>query len=326
MFSREQLITTLKNVGLYNSASQICHIAQLILRQPKRLKNRLFPGTIILLYHRVINLKTDPQLLAVSPEHFYEHMKCLKNNYNIISLDDLKRAMNSGKLPKKSVVITFDDGYADNIYNAKPILEEFNIPATVFITTGMTGTKKEFWWDELEHLMLLSESLPESLTLTINDKIHSWKMESLSSSNSFDPEKYRQWNVTMNYSPTPRHQAYRELCSLLRPMYHSTQQKVLNELTEWSELDENFRLDYRALSADEILALTEDGLIEVGGHTQTHAMLASLSYQNQKKEIEENKKCLEVTARSDLFWLPRFLVRDWDGEEFAMRIRGFFNG
>jgi len=101
---REQLITTLKNVRLYYIASQIYHIAQLISRHLKRLKNRLFPGTIILLYHRVINLKTDPQLLAVSPEHFYEHMKYLKNNYSIISLDDLKRAMNSGKIPKKSIV------------------------------------------------------------------------------------------------------------------------------------------------------------------------------------------------------------------------------
>ena len=51
-------------------------------------------------------------------------------------------------------MVTFDDGYADNLWNAKPLLERYDVPAAVFVTTGYAGQDREFWWDELETLLL----------------------------------------------------------------------------------------------------------------------------------------------------------------------------
>ena len=48
------------------------------------------------------------------------------------------------------MVITFDDGYRDNLLVAKPLLEQHGLPATVFVTTGYVGPGRDFWWDELE--------------------------------------------------------------------------------------------------------------------------------------------------------------------------------
>lgn len=226
---RESLTSLLKNVRLYNSASRIYHIAQLILRDLKRLKNKLFPRTIILLYHRVIDLKTDPQLLAVSPEHFYEHMKYLKDNYNIISLEDLKRAMDSGKIPKKSIVITFDDGYADNYLNAKPVLEQLQIPATIFVTSDYIGSTRELWWDDLERIFLLNDT-PKELSIKIRDKEYSWKITDKNSKMS----------------------VYYDMHKLLKPLPAQESNKIVDYLREWASVQVQCRPHYSGMSAEQI--------------------------------------------------------------------------
>lgn len=114
----------------------------------KILKSHFFPKTTILLYHRIADVQDDPHLLSVKPKNFKKHINYLKNNYQIISLDFLVKNLEKDKVPKKSVVITFDDGYADNYYHALPALEEFNVPATIFITSGKIADKKPFYWDK----------------------------------------------------------------------------------------------------------------------------------------------------------------------------------
>ena len=102
----------------------------------------------VLFYHRVNKLTLDVWNLAITPRRFEEHVLFLKNNYRILPFDGEWH-----RTEKRSVVITFDDGYADFYEYAFPILEKHQVPATVFISTGNIDTDREFWWDELENIV-----------------------------------------------------------------------------------------------------------------------------------------------------------------------------
>ena len=104
-------------------------------------KNSKIP---ILMYHSISYEKGNT--LRIPKETFREQMKYLKdNNYTTLTLDDLYSYMKANKsLPKKSIVITFDDGYNDNFTNAYPILKEFNLKATVFVITNTIDKNKNY--------------------------------------------------------------------------------------------------------------------------------------------------------------------------------------
>jgi len=111
------------------------------------------PGdAVVLAYHRIATPESDPWRLAVSPEWFEEHVAALREHFRPISLEALADALVDGAVPRRSVVITFDDGYRDNLIAAKPVLERYGVPATVFVVTAYTEAGREFWWDELERL------------------------------------------------------------------------------------------------------------------------------------------------------------------------------
>jgi peptidoglycan/xylan/chitin deacetylase (PgdA/CDA1 family) len=114
----------------------------------KRARNSSQPTARILIYHRIADVKDDPHRLCVSPSNFQEQMRYLKENFNIIPLVKLVQDIRNKKIQNNSMVITFDDGYVDNLHNALPVLEKFNIPATIFLTSDYIGLDKPFYWDE----------------------------------------------------------------------------------------------------------------------------------------------------------------------------------
>lgn len=333
-------------------------------RLARKARLKIQPKAHILAYHRVADLNSDPQLLSVAPRHFAEHLQHVSENYHPVSLVELGRALIERRIPRHAIVITFDDGYADNFWNARPLLEKYNVPATVFVTTGYVGEDREFWCDELGKLLLLPEKLPESLELSINGEFYKWSLHEAGKTGDQD----RKWNVTMKISPSPRLEAYKDIHRLLRPLEDEEQQKILAELAIWAGISRNARPGYQALNPSELIKLMDNGLIEIGSHTITHPVLSALSPDKQRTEIFQSKRYLEeilgcpvssfsypyggkwdagedtievvreagyrlacanfaapVTRNSDPYWLPRFLVRDWNGDEFAKRLRRFFS-
>lgn len=91
----------------------------------------------VLMYHHV---SPQPGLVTCSPENFRAQMEWLaRNGWNTLSTAAFAESLASGVFPKKSVLITFDDGYLDNWVYAHPVLREFGLQATIFLITGWIG-------------------------------------------------------------------------------------------------------------------------------------------------------------------------------------------
>ena len=172
-------------------------------RAARRVRSLVSPGALILLYHRVTKLESDPQLLAVSPRHFDEHMDVMRRLATPTALRDLLEACRSGTLPKRAVVVTFDDGYADNLREAKPMLERHGVPATVFVSTGLLGQRRESYWDELDRLLLQPGVLPDKLELDISGRRYLRDLNSDAEYTVDAWERHRGWNVLEPGEPAP---------------------------------------------------------------------------------------------------------------------------
>jgi peptidoglycan/xylan/chitin deacetylase (PgdA/CDA1 family) len=90
---------------------------------------------VILMYHRVAEPLCDPWGLAVSPIHFEQQMRVLRAHRTPLPMSEFVQRLCLGTLPDRAVGITFDDGYIDNLLNAKSILRRYEIPATFFLVT-----------------------------------------------------------------------------------------------------------------------------------------------------------------------------------------------
>ncbi len=105
----------------------------------------------ILAYHQVGDID---DLYSIPTSQFEEQMAYLASNgYHTISLDDLFNFYDGqGKLPDKPVIITFDDGYEDNYLTALPILEKYNMSATVFIVPNLIATQDYLSWQQVTEM------------------------------------------------------------------------------------------------------------------------------------------------------------------------------
>ena len=112
-------------------------------------------GLIVLMYHHIYKYDTTCDLakeLYIEPETFSKQMDfLLKHKYTPITLEELSKSYKDGyfKLPKKAVLITFDDGWIDNYTNAFRILKEKNIKANIFVSCNYIEQKNCMSWNQL---------------------------------------------------------------------------------------------------------------------------------------------------------------------------------
>lgn len=112
------------------------------------------PSVSILMYHHVS--ESTPRSTSVSPDELRAHLQYLTDNgFTVIDIRDAIAGVNGEtELPEKAVVLTFDDAY-ENIFSAgRPILNEFDVPWTLFVTTDPIGENpgRYMSWDQLRTL------------------------------------------------------------------------------------------------------------------------------------------------------------------------------
>lgn len=138
----------LKKIGIYDFAyNRSFSLLNIWYKYTNIIKRKIYKTAVILTYHRIDDVLNDPHLLCVTPQNFEKHLQFLKANYEVVSLSELHSRLEKKQLTGREAAITLDDGYLDNYTNALPLLEKYNLPATIFITTGFLGEKANLDWD-----------------------------------------------------------------------------------------------------------------------------------------------------------------------------------
>jgi peptidoglycan/xylan/chitin deacetylase (PgdA/CDA1 family) len=259
---------------------------------------------LVLMYHRISEKLPDPWRLNVIPEHFAEHLQVLKKIGVPMQLQQVATLIEKkGRPPKQWFAITIDDGYDDNLKKANPILEYYDFPSTIFLTASTIDEKKEFWWDELERILLQPGILPKHLLLNILGKEYKWDLGEWAEYEQADFHKNLNWYVSSNNSPSTRHQLYTSLHKLINPLPKGHRQEILSYLNNWSGGLTNSQPIFMPLNSDEIIQLSKSKLIDIGSHTMNHTNLSRVSFEIQKNEIEGSKKKIESLIGKRIFSL-----------------------
>ena len=261
----------------------------------RQLKNSILPDAIILMYHSVTKIDSDPWSLTVTPQNFAEQLNIIRKQAYTLTLQQLVKRLNEGKTVRRTIVITFDDGYANNLNNVKPLLEKHDTPATVFVVTKCIDQKHEFWWDKLDRLLLQTYSLPKLLEFKIQNKNYKWKLEEemhYSEKNHQDDEYYYIGKKSKQNFPN-RLNIYHSLYQLMKHLTDNERDDLLKELYKWANVEYFNQHKLRSLSGEEIVTLAEGGLIEIGSHTISHPFLSELAIELQRDEIRNSKARLE---------------------------------
>jgi peptidoglycan/xylan/chitin deacetylase (PgdA/CDA1 family) len=243
---------------------------------------RVLPGSLVLLYHRVALSERDPWRLCTSPRHFAEHLEVLRGR--VCRLAELPETGASGR-----VAISFDDGYADALLAARPLLEKVAAPATVFVTTGGPQDGRPFWWDELEDLLAPSRALPQRLALCIRGSVHRFELG----------------------GPDARERLSLALHRLLGALEGEERREPLEALRAWAGAEASVAACSRALDREELGRLAAGDLVEIGAHTVSHPRLPELAFAAQEREIRGSHDFLAelLGRRPTSFAYPHGLQR-----------------
>lgn len=240
--------------------------------------NMIVPNRLsILIFHRVH--ATADSIFPSEPDAqgFDRLMRFVAKGFNVISLGDAAAGLAAGRLPSRSLVITFDDGYADNAEVALPILRRYGLVATFFISTGF-----------LDGGRMWNDSVIECLRNTPKAAL--------------DLEEFGLGNVSLD-GPEARRQAIEALLPRIKYLPLTGRQEAIARLQKLCDLS-TLPTDLM-MRTEQVRELHAAGM-ECGGHTVNHPILQSLSLDDARDEIDQGKRHLEsiVDAPIDVFAYP----------------------
>lgn len=251
----------------------------------------------ILTYHRILEqptvlLESEPDLAA-----FRWQMALLADCFNVLPLADALAMLDAGRLPSRAVCITFDDGYRSVYDLALPVLKEYGLPATVFVTSGHVGNGN-MWNDRI--MAALQDLPPRELDLS-DAGLGCFSLRTLAD----------------------RKDSLRLLTEASKYLPPAARSALVRRLEAIAGGHDSAGL---MLGADMVVALDRNG-VEIGAHTVTHPILTSLDDEAARHEIGAGKRQLEaLTGRPvRLFAYPNGKAgKDFDARHVAMvREAGF---
>lgn len=227
------------------------------------LGRRLFPkrGALIFYGHRVA-ADDEGYLPGLRPEWLDEQLTYLTRHYAVIRLSELLRCFEERRpVPERSVVLTFDDGFRDNLLNGLPVLRRHGVSATFFLATGCVSRGELPWPQQLGYLFQHTRAARAVLDT--------------------GPVR-REFDLG---NPAARRRAYLAFKQHLLPLPRTGREACL---ASWSrQLGVEAPRD-RMLSWEDVKAMQAAGM-EFGAHTWSHPHLAHIPFEEARWEIERSR-------------------------------------
>lgn len=295
---------------LVYSVGKECLVGMLRLSGVFRVFRRLNRNRLIILtYHSVLpsasGIDGGESRNVVDEDMFAWQMRYLAKHYRCVALEEAVSLLGSDRcLPPYSVVVTFDDGFRNNLRYAVPILRQCGIPATIFVTTGHVENGTRLLWTERVGRLLGRAAVPQTVTLA-GDR----KPLTLSFRTAAEREQARRLALTwLKGLPSgQRDEAIRALEHQVRPDDSNPDGAAAPDVDRYTFLNWT---DTRELAR---------GDVTIGSHTVEHPILSSLDDESRKREVVESKRQIEqqLGRPCTLFSYPNGTADDFDDRDKA---------
>ncbi len=225
----------------------------------------VFAGrAVILLFHEIHRDCRSELMTGISPSLLeYSVVWLRREGWEILSLDQCLQRLSNGEKSGRYAVITFDDGYRDNVSTALPILERHDAPFTIYVPSGAPARTLQAWWLALRELFRSQDTVLIDAMAT-----------------RFQCPDYQAKVLGLLCVTDWVHEDYRRI-DLLIPTF-------LSAGLSFAALNDAYFVDDRTIQA-----LARHPLVSIGGHTTSHPALKLLDAQSALDEITDNRSYLE---------------------------------
>lgn len=251
----------------------------------------------IFIFHRVL-AEPDP-MAPDEPDarRFAQELAWIADWFNVLSLEEVVNRLQSGALPPRAAAITFDDGYADNVTVALPLLQQAGLTATFFIATGYLDGGR--MWND-----------------TITESVRACGGAEL----DLSEVGLGCWPLA---TPSMRHAAARAITLAIKREAPSRRAELTARVAERSSV----RLpDDLMMTSAQLRSLADAGMA-IGAHTVSHPILRALDDAAALREITDSKSWLEslIGRPVALFAYPNGVPgEDYDARHVQMVRRAGF--
>jgi peptidoglycan/xylan/chitin deacetylase (PgdA/CDA1 family) len=230
------------------------------------------PRPAILMYHRIADDSFDPWGLAVGRANFAEQIHWLKANRTMLPLGEFAARFARDSLPRDAVALTFDDGYSCTVEVAAPLLEQAELPATVFVPGELIDRGAPFWWDALRAIVFKFDGSEIDLD---GQRILLGRKREVDG-------RWRPGAPPM----TPRQVGFHRLWDMLHDKRPADLDAAMEQLRSQTGLGGNGGA-IRPMSPAQVREMASER-IEIGSHALTHPWLSALEPAEKRREIEQS--------------------------------------
>ena len=229
---------------------------------------------LVLCYHGVVTRSRAEDRFgyhnSVTPKEFSSQLEYLGARYRFVGLDGLEAWSQGERTTKPPVLITFDDGYRNNLTLAAPVLRRYGAPALFFLTTSHIGTTDLLWTQETLLRILSGPGI-------VLDPLPGWPGGPLPADLAARRESALSITEALKKIPDPVRRQHLSALRTAMPLDSSLIDHELDDFLSWDEARELVRQGF-----------------EIGSHTETHPVLSRLASDALRQELAGSRQRLET--------------------------------